>query len=151
MLKGITLVSWSRKGGQVFSLKWGALWGGAMWALMSTIFIGAALMLWAFMTTGQVYHFSSIITGGILLGAFLGGTVGGMMAGNLGWLHGILIGVFYYLTIILLFILWGEGFFSLPVLLAGCFSALILAAAGGIIGVNLSVFKRKRGKYRPGF
>ncbi|SFR08119.1 TIGR04086 family membrane protein [Desulfoscipio geothermicus] len=150
MFRGITLVSWSHRDGQAGLFKMGALWGGVLWALTSTLFVCAALMLWVFMTGGQVYHFSGIVTAGILLGTFTGGAVSGKIAGRMGWLHGAAVGLLYCLAIVLFLAVWSTGFPTLPVLVARFFMVLVLAAAGGIIGVNLPAFKSGRGNYKPG-
>jgi putative membrane protein (TIGR04086 family) len=150
MFRGITLVSWSHRDGRQAGLfKMGALWGGVLWALTSTLFVYAALILWVFMTGGQVYHFSGIVTAGILLGTFTGGAVSGKIAGRMGWLHGTLVGLIYYLALIFIFSFWSAGFPAVPVLFARFFTVLIPAVAGGIIGVNLPAFKSGRGKYKP--
>ncbi len=139
MLKGITLVSWSDRGGQAGLLKPAAILAGVVWALTSTVFLCAALMLWVFMTVHEVYHFSALIMAGVWLGALLGGTVGGRMAGYLGWLHGVAVGFIYYLAVMLLLAVWNTG---LPVWFGYGIVVIILAAVGGIFGVNISAVRR---------
>jgi len=136
MFKGVTLVSWSRRDGQAGLLKPSAIWAGVAWALISMAFICTALMLWVFMTTHEVYHFSALIAAGIGLGALLGGAVSGRTAGYLGWLHGITVGFIYYLSVMLVLAVWSTG---LPIGFGYGLVLLILAAAGGVVGVNLSV------------
>lgn len=137
MFKGIMLVSWSGKDGQINFIKPGALVGGIVWAFTSTLFICAALMLWVFMTAGQVYHFSSIITAGIFLGAFLGGVVSGRTAGSMGWMHGTLSGLLYYMIMVLIFSFWSAAVITLPIIFMRLLVVLGLATLGGVIGVNL--------------
>ena len=137
MFRGITLVSWSHRDGQA-GLKPGALWAGVIWALTSTAFICAALLLWVFMTAHQVYHFSSIIMAGIWLGTLLGGAVSGRTAGNLGWLHGLVVGFIFYLAVTLLLAVWNTGLPALPAWLAHGL-VVALSTVGGIVGGNIPV------------
>jgi len=149
MLRGITLVRWSRNSGQANPVKTGALWAGIIWSLACTVFICAALSLWVFMTSGQNYHFSGVITLGVFIGAFLGGAVSGWSAGSMGLLHGAVVGFVYSMGILLLYAVWSG--FSLAAIMALAFNCLIiilLAALGGIVGVNLAVIRRERVKYR---
>ncbi|TYO98045.1 TIGR04086 family membrane protein [Desulfallas thermosapovorans] len=143
MFRGITLVSWSHRDGQA-GLKPGALWSGLVWALTSTAFICAALLLWVFMTAHQVYHFSSIIMAGICLGTLLGGGVSGRTAGNLGWLHGLLVGFIFFLVVTLLLVVWNTGLpAALPAWLAHGLVVVALSTLGGIIGVNIPAARPK--------
>ncbi|MBF7083730.1 TIGR04086 family membrane protein [Desulfallas sp. Bu1-1] len=149
MLRGVTLVSWNHQGGRARMFKFSAFWGGIIWAFTSTAFICAALVLWAFITGGEVYHFSGICTAGILLGAFLGGAVSGRVAGSPGWLHGAAVGIVYCLAIIAFFTAWGGGFSALTARVLLYPALFVLAVTGGIVGVNLPAAGRIREKYRP--
>lgn len=142
MFRGITLVSWSRKNGQAGLLSSGAVWSGVVWALMSTTFICSALMLWVFMTASEVYHFSALLKVGIGIGALLGGTVSGKTAGYLGWLHGVTVGFIYFLAVLLLLVVWSSGLSTWPVWFGYGLALLVLSAAGGIAGVNISAASR---------
>ena len=142
MFGRITLVNWSRQGGQARVLKPGAVIGGLLWALTSTVFICAALVLWVVLTAGQAYHFSGIFTAGTILGALLGGAVSGKMAGNQGWLHGLTMGLLYGLIMMSFLAAWDGGLTNLPGLAARSLGMLALAVLGGVAGVNLATFKR---------
>ncbi len=142
MFKGITLFSWSRRNGQAGLLNPGAVWSGVVWALMSTVFICTALMLWVFMTAGEVYHFSALLKAGIGIGALLGGAVSGKTAGYLGWLHGVTVGFIYFLAVLLLLVVWSNGLSTLPVWFGYSLVLLLLSAAGGVAGVNISAASR---------
>ncbi|SFG76275.1 putative membrane protein, TIGR04086 family [Desulfotomaculum arcticum] len=144
MLRGITLVKWSRSGGQAHLIKISALWAGVVWAVMTTVFICAALALWVLMTNGMVYHFSSIITASILLGAIIGGIVSGNNAGGLGLLHGTVVGLLYFVAIFSFLIAWNGGMPPLSTAIVHLLMVLIPAALGGVIGINLPI----RGKNR---
>ncbi len=143
MWKRVTLVSWSHPGGQVKAVKPGALFRGFVWAFTSTAFICAALVLWAFMTVGDVYHYSGIFTASTLLGAFLGGAVSGRAAGSMGWLHGAGTGLLYSLVITSFVAVW-EGGADLELLAARCAALLLLSVLGGVTGVNLPAGGRRR-------
>jgi putative membrane protein (TIGR04086 family) len=127
--------------------KFSAFWGGIIWAFTSTAFICAALVLWAFITVGQVYHFSSIITAGILFGAFMGGAVSGRAAGSPGWMHGGAVGLVYSLVMLLFFAAWSGGFTALPAQAFLCLAPPLLAVLGGVAGVNLPASGRGWEKY----
>ncbi len=142
MFKGITLVSWSRRDGQAGLLKPAAILSGIVWALTSTAFICTALMLWVFITAHEVYHFSNLIMVGIGLGALLGGVVGGRTAEYLGWVHGMTVGLIYFLAVLLLLAFWSTGLPALPVWFSFGLAVIILSAVGGIIGVNISAARR---------
>lgn len=150
MFRRITLVSWSRQGGQARLLKPGAIIGGLLWALTSTMFICAALVLWAILTAGQVYHFGALLTAGTMLGALLGGAMSGRMAGSMGWLHGTAVGFLYSLVMVSFLAAWNGTFSALPGLFARGLGLLVLAAMGGVAGVNLAGFGRSRGGFKPG-
>ncbi len=139
MFKGITLVSWSSKDGRAGLLKPAAIWAGVVWALTSTVFLCTALILWVFMTAHEVFHFSALILAGVWLGALLGGAVGGRTAGYLGWLHGVAVGLIYYLAMMLLLAVWSTW---LPVWFGNGLVVVILAAVGGVLGVNISATRR---------
>lgn len=139
MLKGITLVSWSRRDGQAGLLRPAAILAGVVWALTSTAFICTTLMLWVFITSREVYHLSTMLMAGIGLGALLGGAIGGKTAGYLGWLHGVVVGFIYCLAMMLLLAVWNTW---LPVWFSYGIVILILAVVGGIIGVNISAARQ---------
>jgi len=142
MFKGITLVSWSRRDGQAGLLEPAAIWTGVVWSLTSTAFICTALMLWVFMTTQQVYHFSTLLMVGVGLGALLGGAASGKTAGYLGWVHGLVVGFFYSLAVLLLLALWGTGLSAFAISFGYGLAVVILSAIGGVVGVNISAAKR---------
>ncbi len=150
MFRRVTLVSWSRRGGQTILLKPGAIIGGLLWALSSTMFICAALVLWAVLTAGQVYHFGAMLTAGTMLGSLLGGATSGRAAGNLGWLHGAAVGLLYSLVMLSLLAAWSGTFAALPGLAGRGLSLVIMGMLGGVAGVNLSAYDRRRESFRPG-
>ncbi|MFA7468513.1 MAG: TIGR04086 family membrane protein [Desulfotomaculaceae bacterium] len=150
MFRRITLVSWSRRGGQASLLKSGAIIGGLLWALTSTVFICAALVLWAIMTAGQVYHFGALLTAGTMLGALLGGVVSGRIAGNMGWLHGIVVGFLYGLVMLSFLAAWNGTFAALPGLAGRGLTLVLMGVLGGVAGVNMSAYDRRRDNFRPG-
>lgn len=150
MFKRITLVSWSRQGGHARALKAGAVIGGLLWALTSTVFICAALVLWAMLTAGQVYHFSALLTAGTMLGALLGGAMSGRMAGSVGWLHGAAVGLLYGLVIVSFLAAWNGTSAVLPALAGRSLGLLLLAILGGVAGVNLAGSGSSRGGMRTG-
>lgn len=143
MFRGVTMVKWSRRGGQA-PIRINALWSGVVWALMTTIFIFAALALWVLMTKGTVYHFSGMIIAVMLLGALAGGIVSGKTAGILGLLHGFLVGMIYFIAIVSFLIAWNTGMPSLFTLMMQLLFVLLPAAIGGVIGVNLPGRLRNR-------
>lgn len=123
--------------------EFGAFWAGIIWAFTSTAFICAALLLWAFITGGRVYHFGGIMTAGILLGALLGGAVSGRAAGCLGWMHGGAVGLVYSLAVLALLAAWSGG----AARFSFCFILPLLAALGGVVGVNLPAAGRRWEKH----
>lgn len=136
MLDRIKLFSWSREG-WITSFKPEALLQGVIWALTCTAFISAALSLWVVVGTGQVYHFSSIVAVGVLVGLFVGGAAAGRAAGSQGWLHGGAVGIIFGLALLLFTAAWGGGHFPLVAVMLRLLAAVILAATGGVVGVNL--------------
>jgi len=143
MFRRITLVSWSRRGGQASLLKPGAIIGGLIWALSSTLFICAALVLWAVLTAGQVYHFGALLTAGTMLGALLGGAAGGRAAGNMGWLHGAAVGLLYSLVMLSFLAAWNGTFAALPGLAGRGLGLVVMGVLGGVAGVNLTADGKK--------
>ncbi len=131
------------------ALRAGAIIGGLLWALTSTVFICAALVIWVLMTSGQFYHFSGIFTAGTLLGALLGGFISGKTAGFMGWLHGAAVGLLYTLIMTSFLAAWNGGFSTLPVLAARGVGMLVMAVTGGVLGVNLAALDRRRTGFKP--
>jgi len=131
------------------ALRAGAIIGGLLWALTSTVFICAALVIWVLMTSGQFYHFSGIFTAGTLLGAFLGGSISGKTAGFMGWLHGVAVGLLYTLIMLSFLAAWNGGFATLPGLAARGAGMLVMAVIGGVLGVNLAALDRRRTGFKP--
>ena len=72
-----------------------------------------------------------------VIGLFIGGFSSGKREGKKGWYYGGLVGLTYYIIILLLLFLGFNSDFSLKHLynLLGSF---LIAAFGGIIGVNVS-------------
>lgn len=143
MFRRITMVSWFRRGGQASLLKPGAIIGGLLWAISSTLIICAALVLWAVLTAGQVYHFGAMLTAGTMLGALLGGASGGRAAGNMGWLHGAAVGILYSLVMLSMLAAWNGTLTALPGLAGRGLALVLTGMLGGVAGVNLTAMGKK--------
>lgn len=144
MVKGLTFVHWSRRLPNDRRIKAGAVIAGLIWSLSTTLAAFLLLGLWVIMTRGVEYHLTGVLSAATLLGAALGGAVSGKAAGKQGWLHGATVSVIYGTLLMLLASAGGpEAFTGLTV--AGRLSAYgLLGAAGGIVGVNISVLSRKK-------
>lgn len=102
------------------------------------VLVGALLtaLLLAFtdLHESSLPYFTYVINAVALLA---GGMVTGRRCGNKGWYYGGLTGLFYFLLVMLIGFLGFNAPFRLVTLLY-LVGAFVLAAIGGVIGVNMS-------------
>lgn len=72
-----------------------------------------------------------------VLALFIGGFVSGKKEGRKGWYYGGLVGLAYYLIVLLLLFLGFNNDLSLKHLYS-LFGSFLISAFGGIVGVNVS-------------
>lgn len=116
----------------------------AAWAVIKGTLLAFILSLVLLLLASLVLHFTAVpekitpyLVFGISLAAILfGSRFSGRHIGYRGWLHGGLVGFFYVLLLLLLSVLFVEGFAFNFSVVTKVFLGFAFGAAGGMWGVN---------------
>lgn len=136
-MKGLTFMRCTGGGGSIFKqLRAGAIIIGLAWSVSATLAACAVMCAWVVLSAGPVYHFSTFLTAGSLLGAFFGGAVSGKTAGALGAMHGFLAGSLYGLLLAAPVLTGGVEGFSTADLVTRVTVLGLAGATGGVFGLN---------------
>ncbi|HHW43625.1 MAG TPA: TIGR04086 family membrane protein [Desulfotomaculum sp.] len=139
MIKGVTFVHWNRcgkaGGGQI---RPGAVYRGILWAFSFTLIAFVCFGLVLLSAGARTFSGGPVATAVIIAGAAAGGVSAGNNARNPGWLHGLLVGTGYGVTLVLLGVLAAGGEVLQRLDVATRLGTCTLAGAmGGVVGVNL--------------